>query len=78
MRSDKLVTEKELAALAKRFRLAAGKSKAAAARELGVAPPTLFFAEERPEKSLTNLRIRMIERYSKYRVRGPVYLLKEA
>lgn len=72
-----MVDEKKLAALAKRFRQAAGKSKAQIARELGVAPPTVFGAEEQPEMSLTKLRIRIIESCSPYRVTGPVYILKK-
>jgi hypothetical protein len=71
------IEEKSLAALAKKFRQAAGKSKSEAARELKVAPSSIFNAEERPELSLTSLRIRIIEAYSPYRVEGPVYLLKK-
>jgi DNA-binding XRE family transcriptional regulator len=66
-----------LAALAKQFRLAAGKRRAEAARELGVARPTVVQAEENPELSLSKLRMRIIERYSNYKVIGPVYLLEE-
>jgi hypothetical protein len=69
--------EKELANFAKKFRQAAGKSKSEAARELKVAPSSIFNAEERPELSLTSLRIRLIEAYSPYRVQGPVYILKK-
>lgn len=72
----KFYAEKELAALAKKCRIAAGTSKAAAARELGVSEPSVFNAEETPAQSLTALRIRMIERYSRYRVEGPVFALK--
>ena len=76
MRIKGTVAERELAALAKRFREAAGKSKTEAARELGVSAPSVFNAEERTELSLTSLRIRLIERYSLYCVLGPVFLLK--
>ena len=76
MRIKGTIAERELASLAKKFREAAGKSKTEAARELGVSAPSVFNAEERPELSLTSLRIRLIERYSLYRVLGPVYLLK--
>jgi len=76
MRLDRPIKEKELAALAKKLRKAAGTSKAAIARELGVKPPTVFAAEERPEKSLTRLRIRIIERCSPYGVSGPFYFLR--
>ena len=77
MAKDRPVKEQELARLAKKFRKAAGKSKADAARQLGVAPPTLFAAEERPALSLTKLRIRIIEAYSPFKVVGPVFMLKE-
>lgn len=70
-----MLQETELAALAKKFREKAGKSKVEAARELGVAPPTVFNAEEKPEMSLTKLRIRIIETYSPFKVTGPVFFL---
>ena len=76
MRANRAVKESELAALAKQFRQAAGKSKADVARELDVAAPTIFGAEESPEMSLTKLRVRMIEKYSPFKVIGPVFLLK--
>lgn len=75
MKAERMLEEKQLAALAKQFREKAGKSKVEAARELGVAPPTVFNAEERPDMSLTKLRIRMIEVYSPFKVTGPVFLL---
>lgn len=77
MNNERLVQEKELAALAKRFRKEAGKSKAEAARELKVAAPSIFSAEEEPDMSLTKLRIRIIETYSSYMVTGPLFLLKQ-
>jgi DNA-binding XRE family transcriptional regulator len=76
MAKTRLLAEQELAALAKRYREAAGKSKVEAARELHVAPPTVFQAEEEPTVSLTKLRIRMIEKYSPLKVVGPVFMLK--
>jgi hypothetical protein len=76
MRAEHLFKERQLAALSKRFRRAAGKSKAAAARRLRVAAPTIFNAEERPDMSLTKLRIRLIETYSPFKVIGPVFYLK--
>jgi DNA-binding XRE family transcriptional regulator len=77
VKKERLVQEKELAELAKRFREEAGKSKAEAARELQVAAPSIFSAEEEPEMSLTKLRIRIIETYSPYMVTGPLFLLKQ-
>jgi DNA-binding XRE family transcriptional regulator len=76
MANKRTVEENELAALAKRFREEAGKSKVDAARELEVAAPSIFNAEERPDMSLTKLRIRIIETYSPYAVTGPVFLLE--
>jgi DNA-binding XRE family transcriptional regulator len=75
MRQKRLVTESDLAALAKSCREKAGKSKADAARELGVAAPSIFNAEETPDMSLTKLRIRLIETYSSYKVTGPVFVV---
>ena len=76
MRVKTTVEEKELAALAKQFREACGESKAEVARKLHVSAPSVFNAEERPELSLTGLRIRMIEAYSPFKVVGPVFHLK--
>lgn len=68
--------ESELAALAKRFRKAAGKTRAQAAREMKVSQPSLFHAEESPNESLIKLRKRMIEHYSPFKLNGPMYFLK--
>lgn len=76
MQTDRLFQERQLAALAKKFRKTAGKSKADAARELGVAAPTVFSAEENPDMSLTKLRVRLIEAYSPFKIIGPVFFLK--
>jgi len=73
---NKLLTETNLAPIARRFREQAGKSRAGAAREMKGAQGSVFRAEENPEESLLKLRVRMIEAYSPYRVTGPVYLLK--
>jgi len=76
MQKSKLLSETDLAALAKRFRKEAGISKAEASRRLGVSRGTVQQAEEYPNASLSKLRIRMIEKYSPFRVVGPVYLLE--
>ena len=75
MRSLNHVDEKELAALAKKYRLAAGKSRAATAREMKVKHPSIFHAEESPERGYHSLRCRMIEAYSPFTVAGPLYQL---
>ena len=64
--------ENDLAVLAKEFRRQAGKTRAQAAREMGVAQTSIFHAEETPDQSLIKLRMRMIEAYSTFKVRGPV------
>lgn len=77
MQTQKLVSEHDLAALAKQFRIGAGKKRAEAARELGVSHVSIIRAEDDPGESLAKLRIRMIEAYSPYAVAGPVYCLKK-
>lgn len=69
-------SESELAALAKSYREAAGKTQAEAAKELGVSRPTVAIAEGDPGASLTKLRVRMIEAYSPHKVVGPRYWLE--
>ena len=76
MRTPKCVIEAELADLAREFRIAAGKNRAEAAREFGVARQAIIYAEDRPDKSFTKLRRRMIEAYSTFEVVGPVFQLK--
>jgi hypothetical protein len=70
------LTDKDLAALAKKFREQAGKTRAEAGRELNVSHVSIHRAEENPEISLLKLRCRMIEQYSPFKVAGPVFLLK--
>ena len=76
MSKSTLLTEKDLMALAKKYRKATGKTRAAVARELGVARPTVVQAEENSEQSLTKLRIRIIEAYSQHKVTGPWFKLE--
>jgi len=76
MTQKRLFRETELAALAKKFRQKSGKTKARVARELGVTRPTMQDAEERPERSLTKLRCRIIESCSGFQVAGPVFWLQ--
>jgi DNA-binding XRE family transcriptional regulator len=70
------MNENDLAVLAKEFRRQAGRTRAQAARDMKVSQTSIFNAEETPDQSLIKLRIRMIEVYSKFKVRGPVYLLE--
>ena len=76
MAKKHVVTEHELAALAKKFREKSGKTKAQMARELGVTRATMQDVEERPEKNLTKLRCRIIAVCSPFRVGGPGYWLE--
>ena len=77
MKIGDMLTEAQLAALAKQYRMAAGKTRSEAAREMGVKHPSIFHAEETLEQSLLKLRKRMIEKYSPYRVGGPGYWLEK-
>ena len=71
------MNENDLAVLAKTFRKQAHMTRAQAARDMKVSQTSIFNAEETPEQGLIKLRIRMIEAYSKFKVRGPVYLLED-
>jgi DNA-binding XRE family transcriptional regulator len=71
------VAEGELADLAKRFREQVGKTRAQAAREMGVAQTSIFQAEEMPRQALFKLRKRMIEAYSQFKVTGPLFYLEK-
>jgi len=77
MLKQQAVSEKDLPRLAKQFREKAGKTRAQAAREMKVSQTSIFQAEEQPEQGLLKLRMRMIEAYSKFKVRGPVYLMED-
>ncbi|WP_412060342.1 hypothetical protein [Rubrivirga sp. IMCC45206] len=63
----------ELAALAIK---ASGKSKTAAAADLGVSPASVTDATKYPDRNLTDLRTRIIERWGGYAVDGPLYRLR--
>ena len=76
MAKERLLTEEDLAGLAKRFRIRAKTSRAQAAREMSVSQTSIFHAEESPEQSLLRLRMRMIEAYSPFRVVGPAFRLE--
>jgi hypothetical protein len=76
MQSVTYAEESELAALAKKYRLATGKTKVEVAKEMGIKPPSVHHAEESPHLSLTKLRCRMIEAYSNLKVSGPFFRLE--
>lgn len=76
MPAKRLLQESELATLARQCRVAAGKNRAEAARELKVARQAVIYAEDHPQKSFTKLRCRMIEVYSGLKVIGPVFVVK--
>jgi DNA-binding XRE family transcriptional regulator len=75
--AKKYLTEKQLAAAAKRFRREAGKTRAQAARDMGVTQTSVFHAEETPGHGLLRLRARMIAAYSPYKIIGPVFYLEQ-
>jgi DNA-binding XRE family transcriptional regulator len=70
------MTENDLAVMAKTFRRKSATTRAQAARDMNVSQTSIFHAEESPEQGLIKLRIRMIEAYSPYKVRGPVFFLE--
>jgi hypothetical protein len=71
------MTENDMAVTARLFRRQAGRTRAQAARDMKVSQTSIFHAEESPEQGLAKLRMRMIEAYSQFKVRGPVYLLED-
>lgn len=73
---SKALREEDLVAMAKRFRMQAGITRAQAARDMNVSQTSIFNAEETPEQALVKLRVRMIEAYSPFKVIGAVYFLK--
>jgi DNA-binding XRE family transcriptional regulator len=77
MSKKQYVAEMALGRFAKNFREHAGKTRAQAAREMGVAQTSIFQAEEMPEQALFKLRVRMIETYSPFKVTGPVNYLEK-
>ena len=77
MTKQHILHEIELSAYAKRCREKAHKTRAQAAREMGVSQPSVFYAEESVGRGLLKLRIQMIEAYSSLRVVGPVFILKK-
>ncbi len=74
---EQYIEAAKLAELAKQYRIAAGKSRAEAARDMGTKHPSIFHAEESPSKSYTKLRRRMIEAYSGVKVSGPLFRIEE-
>lgn len=77
MNDRKILDDRKLAALARKFREAAGKTQGDAARELKVSRPAIVQAENDPEKSFFSLRKRIIEKYSPFKLVGPAYWLEE-
>ena len=71
------VSEESVASIAKQYRQATGKSRAQVASELGVGRQAVFYAEDFPQKSFFKLRKRIIEKYSPYKVVGPVFWLEK-
>ena len=77
MKKGEILNDKKLAALAKKWRQAAGKTMEQAASELNVSKPAIAQAENNPEKSFARLRKRIIEKYSPFKVVGPAYWLEK-
>lgn len=76
MPKTKLYREQELASIAKEARIKTGKTMAEVSRMLQVSRSVIFNAENRPSKSLTKLRIRMIEELGTGSVKGPFFRIE--
>ena len=76
MAKQRMYSAPELARLAKQFRKQSGKTKAELGRELKVTRATMQDVEERPERNFIKLRRRIIEKYSRFKLVGPVFLLR--
>jgi DNA-binding XRE family transcriptional regulator len=76
MATKRLFKESELAALARAYRIKAGKGRVEAAKMLKVTRPTMHLAEENPQESLTKLRCRIIEKFSPFKITGPFFRLQ--
>src|SRR6266850_4032386 len=70
------IREEDLPQIAKAAREAAGRTRAEAARDLGVKFSSIFNAEENPRASLFQLRKKLIETYSNYQLVGPEFRLQ--
>lgn len=77
MSKPQFMSEQELATLARNCREAAGKTQVDAAKDMGTSRHAIYKAELVPNASVTKLRCRMIETYSKMKVTGPFYRLEE-
>ena len=75
MNSRRIYSDHDLAGLAREVRLQAGKSQKEVAYELGVSSTSITHAEKSPERSLLDLRKRIIEKYSNYKLVGPEFRL---
>ena len=77
LRSGALVTEEELAGLASVALDRLGLQRAEVAQRLGVSSPSISDAVNRPEITLTVLRLRILA-LAGYEAEGPLYRLKKA
>jgi DNA-binding XRE family transcriptional regulator len=71
----KAYSEPELVELTQKVRKAAGKTQKEVAYDLGVSQASISQAEASPERSLLELRKRIIEKYSDYKLVGPEFRL---
>jgi DNA-binding XRE family transcriptional regulator len=73
---EKLLSSEDLIRLTARLRKKSGKSLAEIAKTLGVSRTVIFHAEKSPEKSLLQVRRRIIRLLSGSELEGPFYLLR--
>lgn len=77
MQTGRDYTEADLTELARQAWQGSSLTQAQAAEQLGVKVPTFNQAVNAPARSLTALRIRIIEELAGFAVEGPVYRLAE-
>ena len=73
MKHGQAVSTGQLCGLAREAWEGTGKTQTAAAGELGVQQPTFAQAINEPKRSLTQLRISIIERYTDFTIQRPDY-----
>ena len=77
MKDGQAVSTDELCSLAREAWEGTGKTQTEAAKELGVQQPTFAQAINEPKRSLTQLRILIIEKYTDFEVQRPEYRLTQ-
>ena len=78
LRAGAVVSEPELAALARAAVERSGRAPSAIAKELGKSPGAISDALNRPERSLTALRLLILQHVAGYTADGPLFRLRRS